>query len=326
MALNNAQERYTDSRRTRVYQREQEQFIGQTQAIAPKEKLLEGLSIPQVIAGAAAAATSVALASHIGIAGSVIGAAVSSIVTVLSSQVYRHFLSAGAAKLKHEPDRPGPSSAYVSGYGYSERAAQGYYDRQPARYGARIAPTKLQARAAAERAATQRKVVMFSVGTAVLAVALSVAIILALTEGKGLGERVPAPWSAAEPAQEQSDKTPETSQADAARVDQPRRRSKQRRHPPAPPPRVAPVKTKTRLPQPGTVEPHQTVPPTPRHPAPIRETTSETPNPHLETQLKVTPIRLVAAPSHDRHSKAPSCRRFESIGWVVLHNLQTDSG
>ena len=194
MALNNAQERYTDSRRTRVYQREQEQFIGQTQAIAPKEKLLEGLSIPQVIAGAAAAATSVALASHIGIAGSVIGAAVSSIVTVLSSQIYRHFLSAGAAKLKHEPERPGPSSAYVSGYGYSERAAQGYYDRQPARYGARIAPTKLQARAAAER----------------------VAIILALTEGKGLGERVPAPWSAAEPAQEQSDKTPETSQADAA--------------------------------------------------------------------------------------------------------------
>ena len=282
MALNNAQERYTDSRRTRVYQREQEQFIGQTQAIAPKEKLLEGLSIPQVIAGAAAAATSVALASHIGIAGSVIGAAVSSVVTVLSSQVYRHFLSAGAAKLKHEPERPGPSSAYVSGYGYSERAAQGYYDRQPARYGARVAPTKLQARAAAERAATQRKVVMFSVGTAVLAVALSVAIILALTEGKGLGERVPAPWSAAEPAQEQSDKTPETPQQATT-------------HLLAPPPRAAPVKTKTRLPQPGTVEPHQTVPPTPRHPAPIRETT-RIPNPHLETQLKVTPIRLVARP------------------------------
>lgn len=216
MALNNAQERYTDTRRTRVYQREQEQFIGQTQAIAPKEKLLEGLSIPQVIAGAAAAATSVALASHIGIAGSVIGAAVSSVVTVLSSQIYRHFLSAGAAKLKHEPQQPGPSNAYVSGYGYSERAAQGYYDRQPARYGARIAPTKLQARAAAERETTQRKVVMFSVGTAVLAVALSVAIILALTEGKGLGERVPAPWSATEPAQEQSGKTPETPQADAA--------------------------------------------------------------------------------------------------------------
>ena len=268
MALNNAQERYTDSRRTRVYQREQEQFIGQTQAIAPKEKLLEGLSIPQVIAGAAAAATSVALASRIGIAGSVIGAAVSSIVTVLSSQVYRHFLSAGAAKLKHEPERPGPSSAYVSGYGYSERAAQGYYDRQPARYGARIAPTKLQARAAAERAATQRKVVMFSVGTAVLAVALSVAIILALTEGKGLGERVPAPWSAAEPAQEQSDKTPETPQADAAASTSQATAASN-------------AASTSSTPSSGTGH---------------NQDSSRIPNPHLETQPKVTPIRLVARP------------------------------
>lgn len=197
MALNNAQERYTDSRRTRVYQREQEQFIGQTQAIAPKEKLLEGLSIPQVIAGAAAAATSVALASHIGIAGSVIGAAVSSIVTVLSSQVYRHFLSAGAAKLKHEPERPGPSSAYVSGYGYSERAAQGYYDRQPTRYGARIAPTKLQARAAAERAATQRKVIGFSVLAGALAVVVCAGAIWLFTAGQGLGQRIDTLWPAA---------------------------------------------------------------------------------------------------------------------------------
>lgn len=216
MALNNAQERYTDTRRTRVYQREQEQFIGQTQAIAPKEKLLEGLSIPQVIAGAAAAATSVALASRIGIAGSVIGAAVSSVVTVLSSQIYRHFLSAGAAKLKHEPERPGPSSAYVSGYGYSERAAQGYYDRQPARYGARIAPTKLQARAAAERAATQRKVVIFSLGAAVLAVVFSAGIILALTAGEGLGTRMAAPWSAPEATKEQTGGPTDTTHAEAA--------------------------------------------------------------------------------------------------------------
>lgn len=197
MALNNAQERYTDSRRTRVYQREQEQFIGQTQAIAPKEKLLEGLSIPQVIAGAAAAATSVALASHIGIAGSVIGAAASSVITVVSSQIYRHFLSAGAAKLKHEPQRPGPSSAYVSGYGYSERASQGYYDRQPTRYGARIAPTKLQARAAAERAATQRKVIGFSVLAGALAVVVCAGAIWLFTAGQGLGQRIDTLWPAA---------------------------------------------------------------------------------------------------------------------------------
>ena len=216
MALNNAQERYTDSRRTRVYQREQEQFIGQTQAIAPKEKLLEGLSIPQVIAGAAAAATSVALASHIGIAGSVIGAAVSSIVTVLSSQVYRHFLSAGAAKLKHEPERPGPSSAYVSGYGYSERAAQGYYDRQPARYGARIAPTKLQARAAAERAATQRKVIGFSVLAGALAVVVCAGAIWLFTAGQGLGQRIDTLWPA---ANEQPEDTTTRNSAQASASD-----------------------------------------------------------------------------------------------------------
>ena len=216
MALNNAQERYTDSRRTRVYQREQEQFIGQTQAIAPKEKLLEGLSIPQVIAGAAAAATSVALASHIGIAGSVIGAAVSSIVTVLSSQVYRHFLSAGAAKLKHEPERPGPSSAYVSGYGYSERAAQGYYDRQPARYGARIAPPKLQARAAAERAATQRKVIGFSVLAGALAVVVCAGAIWLFTAGQGLGQRIDTLWPA---ANEQPEDTTTRNSAQASASD-----------------------------------------------------------------------------------------------------------
>ena len=52
------------------------------------------------MAGAAAAATSVVLASKIGIAGSVIGAAVSSVVTVVSSQIYRHFITTGAEKLK----------------------------------------------------------------------------------------------------------------------------------------------------------------------------------------------------------------------------------
>ena len=66
--------------RTRVYQRpadttvvtRRDDFIGQTMAIEPKKKLFEGVSFAQVVAGAAAAATSVALASYIGIAGSII--------------------------------------------------------------------------------------------------------------------------------------------------------------------------------------------------------------------------------------------------------------
>ena len=97
--------KYTDAPRTRVMTPaslnngvHENHSIGQTMAIAPKKGLFDDISIPQIIAGAAAAATSVALASKIGIAGSVIGAAVSSVITVVSSQVYRHFISANTAK------------------------------------------------------------------------------------------------------------------------------------------------------------------------------------------------------------------------------------
>ncbi len=74
--------KYTDAPRTRVMTPaslnngvHENHSIGQTMAIAPKKGLFDDISIPQIIAGgAAAAATSVALASKIGIAGSVIGA------------------------------------------------------------------------------------------------------------------------------------------------------------------------------------------------------------------------------------------------------------
>lgn len=99
--------KYTDAPRTRVMTPatlnngvHENHSIGQTMAIAPKKGLFDDISIPQIIAGAAAAATSVALASKIGIAGSVIGAAVSSVITVVSSQIYRHFISASAEAIK----------------------------------------------------------------------------------------------------------------------------------------------------------------------------------------------------------------------------------
>ena len=56
---------------------------------APERKglggLLEGLSVPQVAAGALAAVTSMLLSSKIGIAGSVIGVAVGSVVSTVAS-------------------------------------------------------------------------------------------------------------------------------------------------------------------------------------------------------------------------------------------------
>lgn len=95
---------YTDMKRTRVIERDsvytrprENASIGSTQPIAKKEGLFDGISIGQIAASAAAAATSMLLASKIGIAGSVIGAAVSSAVTIVATQLYRRALSSTRA-------------------------------------------------------------------------------------------------------------------------------------------------------------------------------------------------------------------------------------
>ena len=62
--------------------------------------LFEGLSVSQVTAGALAAVTSMLLSAQIGIAGSVIGVAVGSVVSTVSSQLYKKFLAGSAEKLR----------------------------------------------------------------------------------------------------------------------------------------------------------------------------------------------------------------------------------
>ena len=84
--------------------------------------LLEGLSVPQVAAGALAAVTSMLLSSKIGIAGSVIGVAVGSVVSTLSSQIYKQFLQASADKLRElSPvgDAAGDGAEMANGAGVS---------------------------------------------------------------------------------------------------------------------------------------------------------------------------------------------------------------
>lgn len=171
--------------------------IGATQPIAVRKGLFNGISVAQVIAASAAAATSMLLASHIGIAGSVIGAAVSSMITVICSQLYRNALDASAQKLKAKQ----ASSGLAHGTAMSASAvtepngtfAAPYAARLEGReLTARIAPTKLQARAAAERSATKRKVAVVSVVIAVAAVAASAGIIMLTTSGEGLGVKVPS--------------------------------------------------------------------------------------------------------------------------------------
>ena len=195
--------KYTDAPRTRVMTPaslnngvHENHSIGQTMAIAPKKGLFDDISIPQIIAGAAAAATSVALASKIGIAGSVIGAAVSSVITVVSSQVYRHFISASAEAIKGAHAAVDyPTGAYEPVEPNVEEHLGGAATTQEMRQvagratTARVAPNSLRAKAAAERSQTQKKVIVFSIAIAIVAVIACAGAILITTAGEGLGER-----------------------------------------------------------------------------------------------------------------------------------------
>ncbi len=224
---------FTDQQRTRVVSRDTldgdaqtTPSIGNTQAFArQKEGLLDGLSVAQIVAGAAAAATSMVLSSKIGIAGSVIGAAVSSVVTVVSSQLYRRFLTASAEKIKHtsfgnqvthatsnvtenrdgvrasetNPSSPATTKLYTAQSGMqttstpiegADDAAKNASASSDASCAAtRVAPEYLQRRAQAERSSTQRKVIGFSIVAAVVAVIICAIVILIGTAGEGLGER-----------------------------------------------------------------------------------------------------------------------------------------
>lgn len=195
--------KYTDAPRTRVMTPaalnngvHENHSIGQTMAIAPKKGLFDDISIPQIIAGAAAAATSVALASKIGIAGSVIGAAVSSVITVVSSQVYRHFISASAEAIKGTHAAVDyPTGAYEPVEPNVEEHLGGAATTQEMRQvagratTARVAPNSLRAKAAAERSQTQKKVIVFSIAIAIVAVIACAGAILITTAGEGLCER-----------------------------------------------------------------------------------------------------------------------------------------
>lgn len=76
---------------------------GETVVAKPKgflRGLFDDLSMAQVISGALAAATVFLLSSVIGVAGSLIGAAIGSVISAVSSQVYKKALSASADKIR----------------------------------------------------------------------------------------------------------------------------------------------------------------------------------------------------------------------------------
>lgn len=120
----------------------------------------------------------------------------SSVITVVSSQVYRHFISASAEAIKGTHAAVDyPAGAYEPVEPDVEEHLGGAATTQEMRQvagratTARVAPNSLRAKAAAERSQTQKKVIVFSIAIAIVAVIACTGAILITTAGEGLGER-----------------------------------------------------------------------------------------------------------------------------------------
>lgn len=174
----------------------------------PIATLFDDLSFAQVMAGALAAATSLLLSSYIGIAGSVIGAAVASIVSAVSSQVYKKVISASADKIRDvAPLATGGETRIVGtrstsiGEGEDGPALGGDGLTRPlnvddARYRTYCAeddaldPALKRAHVRRHRKQRVKKqVLVVSVVSALLAIAVSVVCIQLVTAGEGLGTK-----------------------------------------------------------------------------------------------------------------------------------------
>ena len=207
-----------------------------------KGGLFDDLSATQVIAGALAAVTSMLLASQIGIAGSVIGVAVGSVVSAVASQLYKKFLAASAEKIKDlHPDEAMPSEA--AGQGESETAWR--TDGETNRFDTVAVPAKtavlpvvprqsttpslddtaLQGDATVIRAKTmrrrkkqlQRRVAAVAAVSALVAVVVSAFLVNAVTDGQGIGAKVsPLPSIAGQSQSSDAGRESSSSEGDSA--------------------------------------------------------------------------------------------------------------
>ena len=196
-----------------------------------QRRLLDDISAAQLLAGALAAATSLLLSTYIGIAGSVIGVAVGSVVATVSSQLYRRFLAASAEKIREipaalphvtraphareaskqlaedAPRAPAPGSASApdtvsAPASASASDARGLRHRKtPTPHLADMADASLSsvrahvdARRHEER--VRRGALFVSLASALVAVLVSAGVVEALTNGEGLGAKPAASLAA----------------------------------------------------------------------------------------------------------------------------------
>ena len=171
--------------------------------------LLDGLSVPQLAAGALAAVTSTFLSSQIGIAGSLIGVGVASVVSAVSSQVYKYFLNKSADKLKNVTPLYDPSATQpfsLSNIGKKKKtdtetqADKTIIDQSLAaalRNGdvstdgtQRIAPDDVIASAQERhKQVIKRRVIIVAVISSLVAVAITAGAITLFTGGNGIGPK-----------------------------------------------------------------------------------------------------------------------------------------
>ena len=169
----------------------------QATAAKPSEQkpgLFDGLSVAQIIAAAAAGATSMALSSTIGFGGSIINAAVSSVITVVCSQVYRHVLDATGEKVKEGIDSIGAGHKDETSSAQATTIMDGSTTNVDASIqGTRVASEELlenaNERETGKRSSTQKKVIIFSIILAAIAVVVCAGAIILGTHGEGIGEK-----------------------------------------------------------------------------------------------------------------------------------------
>lgn len=157
-------------------------------------KLFSDISAVQVVATALASVTSMLLASYIGIAGSVIGVGVASVVSTLAASLYKKFLADSAEKIKELPD----AVKAVAHHGLTEPSTdEEGTGKEPGSPDAEAATGKA-AEAEGQRSETpqdhpaahhKKRLIIVCVLSALIAVAATAIIVYVATTGQGLGAK-----------------------------------------------------------------------------------------------------------------------------------------
>ena len=127
-------------------------MAGSRDAVTTRPSVLRGvlsdLSLPQVAGTALAAVTSMLLASYIGIAGSIIGVALASVVSTVCASLYKNFLAASAERIREIPQAVHGASGAGGAPADGDADADGALDGGAAGIGAAVSGRATAATAA----------------------------------------------------------------------------------------------------------------------------------------------------------------------------------